>query len=120
MGTRISDPCGVLGRRDVWSCPAAPSPGGLRHLAPALGVELTARNGRSLYLPEIFAHGVQTLEDDTEVPSVARAVCGLEKKDPSDEAIASTKSQRAQGGQTRPALPDRAIQLALADSDGQR
>ena len=32
-----------------------------------IGVELTARNRRALYVPEMFAHGLQTLEDDTEV-----------------------------------------------------
>ncbi|CAN5717492.1 dTDP-4-dehydrorhamnose 3,5-epimerase [soil metagenome] len=31
------------------------------------GVELTAVNRRALYVPEMFAHGFQTLEDDTEV-----------------------------------------------------
>lgn len=31
------------------------------------GVELTARNRLMLYLPEGFAHGFQTLEDDSEV-----------------------------------------------------
>ncbi|HYR84494.1 MAG TPA: dTDP-4-dehydrorhamnose 3,5-epimerase [Terriglobia bacterium] len=31
------------------------------------GVELTAQNGRMLYLPELCAHGYQTLEDDTEM-----------------------------------------------------
>ena len=32
-----------------------------------VGVELTAPNRRALYVPEMFAHGFQTLEDDSEV-----------------------------------------------------
>jgi dTDP-4-dehydrorhamnose 3,5-epimerase len=31
------------------------------------GIELSADNRRALYVPEQFAHGFQTLEDDTEV-----------------------------------------------------
>jgi dTDP-4-dehydrorhamnose 3,5-epimerase len=39
------------------------SPTYLQHV----GVELTANNRRALYIPEMFAHGFQTLEDGTEV-----------------------------------------------------
>lgn len=39
------------------------SPAYLQHIS----VELTARNRRSLYVPKMFAHGFQTLEDGTEV-----------------------------------------------------
>lgn len=53
-----------------------------------IGVELTAENFRSLYIPEGFAHGFQTLTDDVEVtyqvtgfydPAAAR---GLRYDDP--------------------------------------
>jgi dTDP-4-dehydrorhamnose 3,5-epimerase len=55
------------------------SPTFLRHV----GVELTADNHRALYIPEGFAHGFMTLQDDSEVfyqmsafyePSAARGV----------------------------------------------
>lgn len=39
------------------------SPSYLRHF----GVELSARNRLALYIPEMFGHGFQTLEDSTEV-----------------------------------------------------
>ena len=39
------------------------SPTYLQHF----GVELSARNRRALYVPEMFAHGLQTLADETEV-----------------------------------------------------
>jgi dTDP-4-dehydrorhamnose 3,5-epimerase len=39
------------------------SPTYLHHIA----VELTAQNHRALYAPEMFAHGMLTLADDTEV-----------------------------------------------------
>lgn len=39
------------------------SPTLLQHLA----VELTAENHKALYIPEMFAHGLQTLADETEV-----------------------------------------------------
>jgi len=39
------------------------SPTYLQHV----GVELTAENRRALYIPEMFAHGFQTLMDGTEV-----------------------------------------------------
>jgi dTDP-4-dehydrorhamnose 3,5-epimerase len=38
------------------------SPTYLRHVS----IEMSGRNGRSLFIPERFAHGYQTLEDDTE------------------------------------------------------
>jgi len=69
------------------------------------GVELSAENGRALYVPEGFAHGYQTLEDDTETfylvsefyaPDAERGVrwddpaFGIEWPDP-DGAILSEK-----------------------------
>jgi dTDP-4-dehydrorhamnose 3,5-epimerase len=39
------------------------SPTYLQHF----GVDLTAQNRCALYVPEMFAHGFQTLEDDTEI-----------------------------------------------------
>jgi len=39
------------------------SPTYLQHF----GIELSARNRVALYVPEMFAHGYQTLEDDTEI-----------------------------------------------------
>jgi dTDP-4-dehydrorhamnose 3,5-epimerase len=60
------------------------SPTYLQHI----GVELTAANRKALYIPEMFAHGFQSLEDGTEVfyqmsefytPGLAR---GLRYDDP--------------------------------------
>ncbi len=39
------------------------SPTYLQHV----GIELSAENRRTLYVPEMFAHGYQTLTDDTEI-----------------------------------------------------
>jgi dTDP-4-dehydrorhamnose 3,5-epimerase len=53
-----------------------------------LAVELTAENRRTLYVPEQFAHGYQTLSDDTEVwyqmsaPYAPDAARGLRWDDP--------------------------------------
>jgi dTDP-4-dehydrorhamnose 3,5-epimerase len=53
-----------------------------------LGVELTASNHRLVYVPERFAQGYQTLEDDTEVlyhmshPYVPEAARGVRWDDP--------------------------------------
>jgi dTDP-4-dehydrorhamnose 3,5-epimerase len=35
------------------------------------GTELTAENGRMLYVPEVCAHGCQSLEDSTEIHYMA-------------------------------------------------
>ncbi len=45
------------------------SPTYLRHV----GVELSADNRRALYVPPLFAHGFQTLEDDAEVSYLVSA-----------------------------------------------
>lgn len=52
------------------------------------GIELTAENDRSLFVPAGFAHGFQTLVDDTEMlyvmstPYVAEAARGVRWDDP--------------------------------------
>jgi len=52
------------------------------------GVELTADNGLMLYAPEGFAHGYQTLQDDTEMyymtsaPYAPAAARGVRHDDP--------------------------------------
>jgi dTDP-4-dehydrorhamnose 3,5-epimerase len=51
------------------------SPTYLQHL----GVELSAENRRSVYVPEMVAHGFQTLTDDTEVFYQISAFYALEK-----------------------------------------
>jgi dTDP-4-dehydrorhamnose 3,5-epimerase len=95
------------------------SPARLRHVS----VELTAENGRALYVPPHFAHGFQTLADDTEVfyqiserftPGTAR---GLRYDDPAlglswplpievisekDLAWASLEEQEAESVSQRP------------------
>lgn len=53
-----------------------------------IGVELSAANGRALYVPRGFAHGYQTLEDDTDLMYqtsefyVAEAARGVRYNDP--------------------------------------
>lgn len=52
------------------------------------GVELTADNGQMLYVPEGFAHGYQTLQEDTEMyyltsrPYASAAATGVRYNDP--------------------------------------
>lgn len=52
------------------------------------GIELSARNGRALYIPPGLAHGFQTLVDETEVlymmgnPYVAESARGVRFDDP--------------------------------------
>lgn len=60
------------------------SPTYLQHVA----VELSAENGRSLYIPERFAHGYQVLEDETQTSYMVGEFytpaleCGLRYDDP--------------------------------------
>ena len=64
----------------------------LRYTSPTYGkwhgIELSAENGRMLYVPELCAHGYQTLEDNTEMFYMAsefytpRAVRGVRFNDP--------------------------------------
>jgi len=67
------------------------------------GVELTAANDRSLFVPAGFAHGFQTLEDDTEVlyvmstPYVGEAARGVRWDDP---AFAIGWPEAPPGGRT--------------------
>ena len=65
-------------------------PGSSTH-ASWLGIELDAQRGAALYVPKGFAHGFQTLVDDTEVlymmsdPYVAEAASGVRWDDPAFE-----------------------------------
>lgn len=71
-----------------------------------IGVELSQKNRRMLYVPEKFAHGFQTLEDDTEVfyqmteyymPGYARGIRwddrGVGIKWPLEKILISKKDQ---------------------------
>lgn len=72
-----------------------------------IGVELSAENGRALYVPEGFAHGYQTLADDTETyyqvsaPYAPTAERGVRWDDPAfgidwppaDDRVISTKDR---------------------------
>jgi dTDP-4-dehydrorhamnose 3,5-epimerase len=55
--------CTAGGLYDVIVDLRPDSPTYLQHV----GVELTARNRRALYIPQMFAHGFQALQDATEV-----------------------------------------------------
>jgi dTDP-4-dehydrorhamnose 3,5-epimerase len=70
-----------------------------------IGVELDAASGRALYVPEGFAHGFQTLEDDTDVlymistPYAPESAAGVSWDDPAigitwPEAPSRTISER--------------------------
>jgi dTDP-4-dehydrorhamnose 3,5-epimerase len=62
------------------------------YLATA-GMELSAENRCALYIPPGFAHGFQTLRDDTEVlymidvPYVPGAAAGIRWNDPAVEVV---------------------------------
>ena len=59
----------------------------------SFGVELSAGNRTALYIPRGFAHGFQTLRDDSEllymidVPYVAEAARGLRWDDPATDVV---------------------------------
>ncbi len=53
-------------RGAIWDVIVDVRPGSATYLQH-IGVELTADNRRALYVPQMFAHGYQTLSDDTEV-----------------------------------------------------
>jgi dTDP-4-dehydrorhamnose 3,5-epimerase len=70
-----------------------------------IGVDLDAASGRALYVPEGFAHGFQTLEDDTDVlymistPYAPGSAAGVRWDDPAfgivwPDASARTISER--------------------------
>ena len=102
------------------------SPTRLQHVA----VELTADNRRALYVPPYFAHGYQTLVDDTEVmyqvsgsyePAAER---GLRYDDPAlglDVAAAGVGDQRQGRLLAADRRPGRArLRLAARDGRGPR
>ena len=74
-----------------------------------LGVELSARSERLAYVPEGFAQGYQTLEDDTEVlyqmshPYVPEAARGVRWDDPAF-GIEWPAAERAHHLRARPGL----------------
>ena len=53
-------------RGAIWDVIVDLRPGSSTHLSH-LGVELSAENRRALYVPDLFAHGFQTLLDQTEI-----------------------------------------------------
>jgi len=89
------------------------------------GVELTTENRRALYVPEGFAHGFQTIQDDTEVfyqvtqayqPDAERGVRWDDRAlgivwPETDTRIISPKDQS-----WPPFVPDRAAPLPPSDS----
>ena len=83
-------------------------PGSSTH-ASWLGVELDAERGTALYVPKGFAHGFQTLVDDTEVlymmsdPYVAEAASGVRWDDPAFGIDVATR-RRANDERARPVL----------------
>ena len=62
-----------------------------------IGVELTAENDATLYVPQGFAHGYQTLEDDTETsylmsaPTSRRRGAGVRWDDPASRSRGPTR-----------------------------
>ena len=94
-------------------------------LGQHIAVELTAENRRALYIPPLFAHAYQTLEDDTEVlyqvsqPYTPNTERGLRYDDPVLEiSWPSAPSMISDKDLQWPLLGDRAALGELATSGG--
>jgi dTDP-4-dehydrorhamnose 3,5-epimerase len=90
-----------------------------------ISVELTAENRRALYIPPLFAHAYQTLEDDTEVlyqvsqPYTPNTERGLRYDDPLlDISWPTEPSMISDKDRGWPLLADRATLVELAATTG--
>ena len=90
-----------------------------------LGAELSARSGRLAYVPEGFAQGYQTLEDDTEVlyqmshPYVPEAARGVRWDDPALDIEWPSADQRVISARDRD-WPDLSSATATSSAASRR